>query len=106
MKFKVYQTFETLGHSCAEFYESRQHAEQAQAKMRSEIAEMVAGWPCHRDEDDHSKPTGYVHEIEAFEEAEAIAGPNRKTYGRKAGDYIASIAVVIEECEDDESSNA
>jgi len=98
MKFRISQTFETLGDPCAETFDTREAAEAAASKMRGEIAEMVAGWATP-DADDERRPTGYSNEIAAWAHAVNLAD-GAPTYGREAGEYIAEQAVEIEEIAD------
>lgn len=97
MKFRISQGFETLGDPCAEMVDTREAAEAAAAKLRGEIAEMVAGWETP-DADDETRPTGYSNEIEAWAHAVSLAD-GASTYGAAAGAYIAEQAVEIEEVE-------
>lgn len=97
MKFRVSQQFETLGDPCAETVETREAAEAAAAKMRGEIAAMVAGWETPA-ADDETSPTGYADEIAAWAHAATLAD-GAATYGQSAGEYIAEQAVEIEEVE-------
>ena len=94
MKFRISQGFETLGDPGAETVETREAAEAAAAKLRGEIAEMVAGW--ETPDADADSPTGYSNEIEAWAHAVSLAD-GASTYGREAGEYIAEQAVEIEE---------
>ena len=97
MKFRISQGFETLGDPCAETVESREAAEAAAAKLRGEIAEMVAGWETPA-ADDETSPTGYSNEIKTWAHAATLADGG-STYGAAAGAYIAEQAVEIEEIE-------
>ena len=98
-KFRISQTFETLGDPCAETFDTREAAALAASKMRGEIAEMVAGWATP-DADDERRPTGYSNEIAAWAHAVSLSD-GAPTYGREAGEYIAEQAVEIEEIADD-----
>ena len=99
MKIRISQGFETLGDPSAETLDAREAAEAAAAKMRGEIAEMVAGWATPA-ADDESMPTGYSNEIAAWAHAVSLAD-GASTYGAAAGEYIAEQAVEIEEIADD-----
>mgnify|MGYP000965730786 CR=1 FL=1 len=68
----------------------------AAAKLRGEIADMVAGWEKPGDD---SRPTGYSNEVAAWAHAANLA--NGATYGADAGVYIAEQAVELEEIADD-----
>lgn len=105
----VSQRFETLGVPGETRHNSKQDAEMAADKDRSEIAEMVAEW--ETPETEPRNQTGFASEIEAWKEAAVIAGveyddngdrteSSPKTYGLAAGQYIAEQAVAIEENED------
>jgi len=109
MRYRVHQTFETLGDPCGETEETREAAEAAAAELRVGISEMVAGW--ETPEEHEGRSTGWATEIEAWAEALNIAGVtydimgNREagsaeTYGEAAGAYIARKSVEIEEIED------
>jgi hypothetical protein len=97
MKYRISQGFETLGAPCAQIVETRDAAEAAAAKLRGEIAAMVAGWETP-DADDETSPTGYSNEIMAWARAASLAD-GASTYGAAAGAYIAEQAVMIEEIE-------
>lgn len=98
MKYEIRQSFETLGDSGAEIFETREEAEAAAEKLRAAIAEDVAGWKIPDDADCHQ--TGYINEIEAWEHATDLAeAEGNGTYGAAAGEYIAEQAVEIEEIE-------
>jgi hypothetical protein len=101
MKFRISQTFETLGDPCGDpcgdTFETREAAVAAAARLRDEIAEMVAGWETP-DADDETSPTGYTTEAAAWAHAVTLAD-GAATYGQAAGEYIAQQAVEIEEIE-------
>jgi len=98
MKYRISQVFESLGDPSAATVKTREAAEAAAAKLRGEIAEMVAGWDAPA-ADDESHPTGYCNEIDAWAHAANLA--NGAKYGADAGAYIAEQAVEIEEIADD-----
>jgi hypothetical protein len=95
MKYRISQTFETLGEPCAKTFKSLSAAEAAAEKLRGEIANMVAGFATP-DPDAYRSTTGYANEIAAWAHAEALAD-GATTYGHEAGEYIAEQAVEIEE---------
>jgi len=109
MKFRISQTFETLGDNCEKTVATREAAEAWAETLRVTIAEMVAGWETPAE---YAGPgTGWAKEVAAWEKAEDIAGVtydeegmrekgSAETYGEAAGAYIAEKAVEIEEIED------
>lgn len=94
MKFKISQVFEALGDPCVAYAETREAAEAAAAKLRGEIAKMVAGWEPNADDE---RSSGYSNEIVARAHAARLADAG--TYGAAAGAYIAEQAVEIQETE-------
>jgi hypothetical protein len=92
-KFEVRQTFETLGESARQTFATSSEADAYAAELRKMIAEMV----CEMDATGNGLETGYAPEVEAWKYADYIADGD--TYGRRAGEYIADQAVVIEEVE-------
>lgn len=105
IKYIVSQTFETLGHASKSEHTTLESAESALENLRVEIAQMVADMetPSYT-----SKPTGYSHEIAAWNAAEKLAGVSYddggertagspSKWGAKAGEYIADQSVSIEE---------
>ena len=105
MKFIVSQTFDTLGDPCEETFHSREAADVAAGKLSEIIAVMVSDW--ETPEHDDSQKTGFIGEIDAWTQAEELAGvefddagdrtpESPKTYGIIAGRHIASKAVSIE----------
>ena len=108
MKYQVEQTFETLGDNCRTTHRTKAAAEKQADKLRREIASMVADMETPEMFD--CQPTGYAHEIEAWESAADTAGVeyddnNERTanspqkYGPAAGAEIADAAVEITEVE-------
>lgn len=104
MKYIVSQNFETLGDPCAETFATREAAEKAAAEFRAMIAAEVAEMDTPQAQ---SSGLGHSKDIEAWAEAHEICGwewdcesdtpKGPAKYGREAGEYIASQAVVIEE---------
>lgn len=99
-RYRVSQTFETLGDPCAEAAATREAAEVAAAVLRDVIADMVAGWATPDAGGDTGPDTGWANEVEAWNQAAAMAD-GQETYGRAVGEYIAEQAVTIEEIEAD-----
>lgn len=111
MNYKVSQTYETLGDPAAETFPTRGEAEAGAVRMRGEIAAMVAEWETPASFNDHRG--GCIHESEAWDEAERLAGveygedgdrtaSSPKKWGLVAGEYIAGEAVEIEEIEEED----
>lgn len=108
-RYKIQQTFETLGDPVAFHADTKDVAHSLWINLRLLIAEMVAKWQT----DEHNKQTtGLAHEIVAWKNADRIAGvkfddngertPDSPTvYGKEAGHYIAKCAVEITEEETD-----
>jgi hypothetical protein len=92
MKYKVSQRSATLGDPCAATFDSLAEAEADAAKLREEIAAMVAGWPT-------PDPDEPEDEIEKEWIIANRMADGARTYGEAAGAYIAEQAVVIEEIE-------
>ena len=114
-RYRVLQTFETLGASGTELYDNADAANQRAVIMREQIALMVAGWTTP--EEKPSSPTGSCYEIAAWDHAQALAGvtfdaagdrtaTSPAVYGMDAGFYIAKQAVKIEEVEYTENETA
>ena len=91
MKFRVFQSFETLGDPVAETHATRDAADESAARLRYAVARMVADWPVAAED----SQTGVVGECEAWAQARELAGS--ATYGMDAGDYVAGLAVRVEE---------
>ena len=103
MKYTVEQTFETLGHNARSSHRTRAAAEAQAERLQRQIAKMIAGWeiPDHQE-----MRTGYANEINAWEQAERIAGvqydddgnlttESPRVYGIVAGRMIARQAVAV-----------
>jgi hypothetical protein len=97
MKFRVFQSFETLGDPCAEVRPTRDAAENAATRMRYAVARMVADWPVPAED----SRTGVAEECEAWARARELAGS--ASYGMEAGDYVAGLAVRVEEEEEEDA---
>lgn len=95
MRWRVYQSFETLGDPGEELCYDRETAEKAAAELRRLIIKMVME-DCAPMEDDGQTRTGQSNEVEAWNHADTHHQHGGK-YTRAAGEYIATQAVVIEE---------
>ena len=110
MTYSVYQNFEGLGDTCERKFSALADAKRYADELRAEISAMVA----EMDTADEYCPeaASIAIEIDAWQRAEGIAGveydpvtlrrsPNSpRKYGAEAGQYIADMAVVIEEGEE------
>ena len=107
MKYRVSQSFETLGDSGGETFGTRAEAEDAARKFEALIASDVAKMSTPDEREDR---TGNSSEIEAWEAAADLAGveynddgerteDSPSVYGEAAGQYIAEQAVEIEDVE-------
>lgn len=100
MRYKVIQTFETLGGEMAVQCLAWETATGVESRKIGEIAAWVARQPVP----EKLSKVGTAEECAAWAEAERIAGVERNEvgdlvrqcwYGRKAGEFIARKAVCI-----------
>ena len=104
MKYRVYQSFETLGDPAMREFERRDEADEYEADLKRWVANEVASWPTPNEK---PRPMGFLIESDAWAEAakiagveynetgERIAGP--EIYGRLAGRFVSVMAVKVEE---------
>jgi hypothetical protein len=98
MKYRISQTHERIGDPCSTVVATSREAEAAADKLRTDIAEMVAGWKI---DPVGPQATGWSDEVSVWQHAEELAEEDGgTTYGKRAGDYIANNAVCIEEIEE------
>jgi hypothetical protein len=103
-KYRVFQSFETLGHEGEEFADTIEQAEAIKARQIMEIADMVS--EMDTPDEAPTKQRGFVHESDAWKRAgqiagmqydddgQYVAGPTK--YGKDGGRFIAELAVKIE----------
>ena len=103
MKFKIYNSFVTLGDPCAETAATAEEAEEIKARMIEEIADMIAKYeffsaPEELDDDgnpDRHRRTGFACEHAAWDAAHDSVGVGKRLT-LEAARIVARAAVSVD----------